>query len=166
MACPSTSMRSMMGSSMVRGRSARTSATASLTSFKDRSVSVPSRNSRIVDDMPSVKVEVICLTPVMFATASSMTFVTCVSSSAGAAPDCVTFTETIGTSMFGNRVTGSDLKLKRPSSISTANKTIAGTGRRIDQAEMLIRITEPRSVLVLERWDARHRRREEMSRPA
>jgi hypothetical protein len=31
-----------------------------------------------------------------------------------------------------------------PSSVSTANSTIAGTGRRIDHAEMLRRITGPR----------------------
>ena len=59
-------------------------------------------------------VEMMCLTPVMPATASSTCLVTCVSSSAGAAPDCVTVTETIGTSMLGKRVIGSWRKLKMP----------------------------------------------------
>ena len=46
--------------------------------------------------------------------------------------------------MFGKRVIGSVMKLIMPSSVSTANSTIAGTGRRIDQAEILRRITSPR----------------------
>ena len=85
-------------------------------------------------------VETICLTPGMLATASSTSLVTWLSSSAGAAPDWVTVMETSGTSMLGKRVTGSAMKLITPSSVSTANSTIAGTGLRIDQAEMLMRI--------------------------
>ena len=42
----------------------------------------------------------------------------------------------MGTSMLGKRVTGSCWKLMYPSAISTMNSTSAGTGRRIDQAEM------------------------------
>ena len=80
----------------------------------------------------------------MLATASSTSFVTWLSSSAGAAPDCVTVIDTSGTSMLGKRVTGSVRKLMTPSSVSTANSTIAGTGLRIDQAEILRRITGPR----------------------
>ena len=66
------------------------------------------RNSTAVVDVLSVTVEVMCFTPVMPATASSTFFVTCFSSSAGAAPGWETETETIGTSMFGKRVTGSE----------------------------------------------------------
>ena len=40
-----------------------------------------------VSDEPSVTVEVMCLTPLTPAMASSIFLVTCVSSSAGAAPD-------------------------------------------------------------------------------
>ena len=152
-------MRWMTGSSIVRGKSPRFVAIASLTSFRARSRSVSSRNSRTVVDVPSVSVDVMCFTPAIFATASSTTFVTCVSSSAGAAPDCVIFTDTIGISMFGKRVTGSCLKLKTPSSISTANRTIAGTGRRIDHAETLMRIISPRSAPLPARSGERCRRR-------
>ena len=97
-----------------------------------------------VSDWPSVTVEMMCLTPVMLATASSTSFVTWVSSSAGAAPDWTTVMETSGISMFGKRVTGIVMKLMTPSRVSTANSTIAGTGRRIDHAEMLRRIIWPR----------------------
>ena len=50
--------------------------------------------------------DVTCLTPLMPETASSTFFVICVSSSAGAAPDWVTATWTMGTSMLGNLVIG------------------------------------------------------------
>jgi hypothetical protein len=76
-----------------------------------RSGFASSRNSTIVVEAPSVSVEVMCLTPVTPAMASSIFFVTCVSSSAGAAPACVTCTCTTGTSMLGKRVTASLLKL-------------------------------------------------------
>src|SRR5712691_9793653 len=98
----------------------------------------------IVTEEPSVIDDEMCLTPVMLATASSTSFVTWLSSSVGAAPDCVTVMETMGTSMLGKRVTGSFTKLIVPSSVSTANSTIAGTGLRIDQAETLMRINGPR----------------------
>ena len=97
-----------------------------------------------VCDWPSVTVDMMCLTPGMLATASSTSLVTWLSSSAGAAPDWTTVTAISGMSMLGNRVTGSVMKLMMPRSVSTENSTIAGTGRRIDQAEMLRRITWPR----------------------
>ena len=59
-------------------------------------------------------VEVMCLTPLMPATASSTRLVTWFCSSDGAAPDWVTVTETIGMSMFGKRVIGSFWKLNTP----------------------------------------------------
>jgi hypothetical protein len=88
--------------------------------------------------VPSVSCEVTFLTPEMFATASSMRLVICVSSSLGATPGSVTVTETSGMSMLGKRVTGSLEKLIRPSATSTMKSRIAGTGLRIDQAEMFM----------------------------
>jgi hypothetical protein len=42
---------------------------------------------------------------------------------------------TIGTSMLGKRVMGNSPKLTKPSAMSTINRTRAGTGWWIDQAE-------------------------------
>jgi hypothetical protein len=100
------SSRSMIGSSMLRGRSARILAMASLTSFSARSVFTSRRNSTTVDDWPSVRLEMTFLTPVMLATASSTRLEIWLSSSAGAAPACVTLIWMSGTSMFGKRVIG------------------------------------------------------------
>src|ERR1700722_1908695 len=103
----------------------------------------------MVEDDPSVTDEMICQTPLMLATASSTFFVTCDSSSDGAAPDCVISTWTMGMSMFGNRVIDIERKLTTPSSVSTANATIAGIGFGVDQAETLRRhgpVPPPRPV--------------------
>ena len=100
----------------------------------------PTVNWMIVDDDPSVTVDTMCQTPLTLATASSTFFVTCNSSSDGAAPDWVMSTWTIGMSMFGNRVIDMVRKLIRPRIVKTANATIAGMGLRIDQAETLRRI--------------------------
>ena len=67
-----------------------------------------------------------------------MRLVICVSSSLGATPGSVTVTETSGMSMLGKRVTGSLEKLIRPSATSTMKSRIAGTGLRIDQAEIFM----------------------------
>ncbi len=96
----------MIGSSMVRGRSVRILATASRTSFSARSLLTSSRSSTSVVDAPSVTEEVMCFTPDTLAIESSILRVTCVSSSAGAAPACVTVTDTTGTSTLGARVIG------------------------------------------------------------
>ncbi len=72
---------------MVRGRSLRMRAIASFTSLRARSWFTSSRNSISVTEEPSVTVEVWCLMPLTPAIASSIFFVTCVSSSEGAAPD-------------------------------------------------------------------------------
>ena len=110
-------------------------------------MSVSRRNVMVVLDIPSVMVELIWWAPATPETASSTAFVTRDSSSAGAAPNCVTVTETTGTSTFGIRVTGSLLKLMKPSATIAAAMTRGGSGCRIDHAEMLIAI----SVLPLER---------------
>ena len=94
----------------------------------------------MVEDDPSVTVEMMCQTPLRLATASSTFFVTCNSSSDGAAPDWVISTCTIGMSMFGKRVIDIVRKLTRPRMVRTANATTAGMGRRIDQAETLRRM--------------------------
>ncbi len=144
-AWPTTSMRSTTGSSMPRGRSPRMRATASLTSFSARSVPTSSRSSTVVVELPSVTLEVTCLTPATLATASSTLRVTWVSSSAGAAPVSVTETETIGTSTLGARVIGMARNEITPRTSSTANSTIAGTGLRIEAPEMLSAISsQPR----------------------
>ena len=84
------SMRLMIGSSMVRGRSLRILAIWSFTSLSARSMSTePTVNWITVEDDPSVTVEMMCQTPLMLETASSTFFVTCDSSSDGAAPDWV-----------------------------------------------------------------------------
>src|SRR5579863_9504200 len=101
----------------------------------------PTVNCTMVEDDPSVTVEMMCQTPLTLETASSTFFVTCDSSSEGAAPDWVISTCTMGMSMLGNRVTDIVRKLTRPSSISTEKARIAGIGRRIDQAEMLKRMS-------------------------
>ena len=54
--------------------------------------------------------------------------VTCASSSAGAAPNCVTTTEMIGMSTFGRRVIGSLMKLIQPSISRMIDSTIDGSG--------------------------------------
>ena len=45
--------------------------------------------------------------------------------------------------MFGKRVIDIVRKLIRPRIVRTANATMAGIGRRIDQAETLIRMDRP-----------------------
>src|SRR5215470_11361777 len=70
-------------------------------------------------------------------TASSTVLVTCVSSSAGAAPNWVIVTEMAGTSTFDSCVIGSLAKVKYPSATSAADITIGGSGCRIDHAEKL-----------------------------
>src|SRR6185437_2473408 len=94
----------------------------------------------MVDEDPSVTVEAMCQTPLTLATASSTFFVTCDSSSEGAAPDWVMSTWTIGMSILGKRVIDIVRKLTRPRIVRTAKATIAGMGLRIDQAETLRRI--------------------------
>src|SRR5689334_22435929 len=81
-----------------------------------------------------------CQIPFTPAMASSILRVTWVSSSPGAAPDWVIDTWTIGISIFGMRVIGSDLKLNTPRITSTNEVTIAGIGDRIDHADMFILI--------------------------
>ncbi|MDF9792059.1 hypothetical protein M2440_002760 [Methylorubrum extorquens] len=137
---PAISTRLMIGSSMVRGRLMRIFEIASFTSLTARSWFTSRRNSIVVIEAPSEMVERMCLTPFTPATESSTHFVTWVCNSDGAAPLCVTVTETIGMSILGNRVIGRARKLTRPSTISTRNRTREGIGLRIAQAETLRRM--------------------------
>ena len=82
----------------------------------------------VVTDMPSVIDEAMCLTPSTPETPSSMVLVTWASSSDGAAPNCVTTTDTIGMSAFGSRVTGSFMKLIQPSTSRMTESMIEGSG--------------------------------------
>ena len=95
-------------------------------------------NSAAVVETPSVTVEMTFLTPVIPASASSISLVTWASNSAGAAPDCATVTATSGTSMFGNRVIGMLTKDCQPSTMSIRNARSDAIGFRIDQAEKFI----------------------------
>ncbi len=81
---------------------------ASLTSWSAWLVGFSILKRMEVTELPSVTVDMMSSTPSMPATASSISFVTCTSSSAGAAPLCVTVTATTGTSILGNRVMGSE----------------------------------------------------------
>ena len=105
----------MTGSSIVRGRSARMRATASLTSLSARSVLVSSAelDDRSCDE-PSVTVELMCLTPVTPATASSMLLRDLRLELGRRRARLVDVTCTIGTSMLGKRVIGSCWKLRQP----------------------------------------------------
>ncbi|MNL40323.1 hypothetical protein D3C87_1626660 [compost metagenome] len=105
-AWPSTSTLETIGSSIEVGRSPRMRSIASLTSCTAWVVGTSMRKITAVVEVPSLIVDWMWSTPVMLATASSISLVTCVSSSAGEAPLCETLIETIGTSILGKRVIG------------------------------------------------------------
>src|SRR5262245_62496116 len=110
---------------------------ASLMSLRARSVSVSRRNWTVVLEMPSVTTDRMWRTPSTPDTASSTVLVTCDSSSAGAAPNCVMVTEMTGMSTLGRRVIGSLLNDTQPRNMTTIAITIAGSGWLIDHADTL-----------------------------
>jgi hypothetical protein len=61
----------------------------------------------------------------------------------GAAPNCETATEITGMSALGNRVTASFMKLVQPSTRRMIEKTMDGSGFRIDHAEIFKAISVP-----------------------
>jgi len=138
---PITSTRWISGSLTFCGKLARTRVTASLTSLSARSVLVSSANWIVVTDRPSVIEDEMCRTPSTPDTPSSMVLVTWLSSSAGAAPNCATATEITGMSAAGSRVTASLVKLTQPSTRRMMEKTMDGSGFRIDHAEILSAIS-------------------------
>src|SRR5262245_16518287 len=91
----------------------------------------------VVSDSPSVIEDEMWRTPSTPETASSIVLVTCDSSSAGAAPNCETATETTGMSADGRRVTASLVKLIQPNTSRMMEKTTEGSGLRIDHADIL-----------------------------
>src|SRR5262245_49550626 len=141
MGSPAVSTRRTKGSSMPRGRSARTRATASFTSLSARSASVPNRKVIVVFETPSEINDMTWWDPATLATASSTFLVTCVSSAPGDAPNCVIKTVTRGTSTLGKRVIGSLLKLRYPITAIATAMIMGGTGCRIDHAETLTATT-------------------------
>ena len=94
-----------------------------------------------VVDWPSDTVELIWSIPARLRTAASILSVTWFSSSLGAAPGWLTETITTGKSMSGLSLTCIRAKLTMPATVSIANSTSAGIGLRIDQAEMLRKLT-------------------------
>src|SRR5207302_2810582 len=97
----------------------------------------------VVNDSPSVIDDEMCRTPSTPDTPSSIVLVTCDSSSAGAAPNCETATEITGMSALGSRVTASLVKETQPNTSRMIEKTIEGSGLRIDHAEILRAISVP-----------------------
>jgi len=91
---------------MPAGRLERILSIASLVSWTASSVGFSMRKRTVVSDWPSVTVDWISSMPLIEATASSTSFVTCASSSEGEAPLCVTVMATTGTSILGKRVIG------------------------------------------------------------
>src|SRR4051794_31819757 len=94
----------------------------------------------VVLETLSVMADWMWRTPSTPETASSTVLVTCDSSSAGAAPNCVMVTEMIGMSTLGRRVIGSLLNDTQPRNMMTIAMTIAGSGCRIDHADMFTAI--------------------------
>src|SRR4249920_3035578 len=127
-----TSTRWISGSLTFCGRLERTRVTASLTSFSARSVLVSSANWIVVTDNPSVIDDEMCRTPSTPDTPSSIVLVTCDSSYARAAPNYDTETEITGVSALGSRVTASLVKETHPRARRMIEKTIDGSGFRID----------------------------------
>src|ERR1700752_2419943 len=138
-----TSTRWIKGSVTFCGRLARTRVTASFTSLSARSVLVSGGNWMVVSDRPSVMDEEMWRTPSTPETPSSMVLVTCASSSAGAPPNCGTGTQSTGGLADGSRVTASLVNDTQPSTSRMIEKTMEGSGLRIDQAEILMAIILP-----------------------
>ena len=133
MAPPAVVTRETIGSLASGGRSERIRVIASRTSSSAAERSVPNRNSMLVVDAPSSTVEVICSMPAIVATASSTLRVISLSICVGATPGYVMVTMTAGNSMSGRSSTPSFGKLRRPATVSAMNRTMTGTGLRIDQ---------------------------------
>src|SRR4028118_474860 len=126
-----------MGSLMSAGGFWRIWAIAFRTSLVARSVFVPKTKLTTVLETPSLTVDIMLSILPKPAIASSTFFVTWDSSSDGPAPGWVTVTETVGTSMFGLESIPSWVKDSQPTTVKTKNRTIVGTGLRIDQPERL-----------------------------
>ena len=120
------------GSRISPGRSARMLTTASRTSVTASEIGFSRMNSTITCAWPSSTLVVMFFTPCRLATASSSLRATSVSSCAGAAPSSVAVTMTTGSSMSGKSCTPVVLNASRPTSVSMANSSSAGTGLRME----------------------------------
>ena len=107
------------------------------TSLVARSLFVPKTKLMVVLDTPSLTVERNSSIFPKPATASSIFLVTWFSNSAGPAPDWVTVTCTVGTSILGLVSIPKELKENQPNTVKTKNKTMVGIGFLIDHAEIL-----------------------------
>ena len=125
----------MMGSRRSAGRSERTRETAERTSSTASCTGFSSWNSAAMVAVPSVSVEVMCLSPWVVAMAFSILRATSLSSCPGAAPGREAVTMTTGRSMSGKFCTFMDRKASSPANVSSTNSMAAGMGLRIDQAE-------------------------------
>ncbi len=120
----------------------------SRTSFTARSIGVPSVNETLVFDEPSVIWLVMLSTPLTERSDASSFWVTCDSSSGGAAPGWPTDDWTTGMLMSGWTVHLHPQNATRPASVSAMNSTIGATGLRIAQDDMLRKLTRLSLTLV------------------
>jgi len=134
---PFTFARMICGSRIPSGSSPRIWVTASRTSVTARSTGVSSVKETKVSETPSLTVERISSTPSRLRTDASTRWVTWFSSSLGAAPGWLMTTTTPGNVISGFWFTSIRMNDTRPAIVSAMNRTIDGTGFRIDQAEML-----------------------------
>ena len=110
------------------------------TSLVARSVSVPSSNSIVVEETPSVIWELMWRTPDRPASESSISRVTWTSISLGAAPGLTAVTATSGKSMSGLLLIRIFRKLSTPPTVSRVNSRMIGIGFLIDQEEMFFMV--------------------------
>src|SRR3546814_4645949 len=118
---------------MPSGRSDLIFVTASRTSLTARSTGVTSWNWTMVEELPSVTVEVMSFTLPMEATAASTRCVIWVSISVGAAPGWEMVTFAAGKLTSGIWFTSMLMNPAMPRTVSMKNSTSGGTGLRMDQ---------------------------------
>ena len=127
------------GSRMPLGKLLRIWVILSRMSVTARSIGVPMANWTKVCDWPSVTVELSSSIPSIVRTAASTRWVTCVSSSVGAAPGWAMMTIAPGKSMSGSLWTPIMRKETMPATVRPKNMTSGGIGFRMDQAEIFLK---------------------------
>ncbi len=100
---------------------------------------MPISNSTVVEEKPSLAVELMLLTPGNVRTDDSTSCVIWFSISVGAAPGWLMLAVTTGNSMSGLSWTSMRMNATRPASVRPMNRTIGGTGLRMHQAEMFLK---------------------------
>src|SRR5689334_23056590 len=121
----------MIGGSASGGRSRSTLPTRSRTSCAAASMSRSRLNVIITNEEPWPEIERSWSMPSTVLTASSMRWLTSVSTSSTEAPGRIVRTETVGTSTEGKRSTRRCRKLAMPTTTSVAISIEAKTGRRM-----------------------------------